>query len=206
MVERSAAALEELGYATTSTRLALRSIGVPQTRVRHVMVATRDRPLQWTLRSRADRSVAWAIGDLLEEPGRVPQRPFDSPSRPSDENRRRMAWLFEHDAHNLPNSERPACHRTEHSYRSMYGRLWWEAPAQTITSGFGSMGQGRYVHPLRHRTLTPHEAARLQFLPDFMAFDAMKTTRSGLATMIGNAAPPMLTISVVDALLQQGFL
>ena len=117
-----------------------------------------------------------------------------------------MAWLFEHGEHNLPNPERPTCHRTEHSYRSMYGRLWWDEPAQTITSGFGSMGQGRYVHPLRQRTLTPHEAARLQFLPDFMAFDLVKTTRSALATMIGNAAPPMLTIAIVHALVQQGFL
>ena len=74
-----------------------------------------------------------------------------------------------------------------------------------MTSGFGSMGQGRYVHPSRPRTLSPHEAARLQFLPDFMRFDAV-TKRGALATMIGNAAPPALTIALVRALVEQKLL
>ncbi len=87
----------------------------------------------------------------------------------------------------------------------MYGRLRWDEPSQTITSGFGSMGQGRFVHPLVRRTLTPHEAARLQFLPDFIDFSAVKF-RTHLATMIGNAAPPILTISVVEALIDQGLI
>ncbi|MGH3053264.1 MAG: DNA cytosine methyltransferase, partial [Gaiellaceae bacterium] len=100
---------------------------------------------------------------------------------------------------------RPVCHQSEHSYVSMYGRLRWDAPAQTVTTGFGSMGQGRYVHPLRPRTLTPHEAARLQFLPDFMRFEEIRT-RAALAQAIGNAAPPLLTIVLVEALIGQELL
>jgi DNA (cytosine-5)-methyltransferase 1 len=75
----------------------------------------------------------------------------------------------------------------------MYGRLWWDEPAQTITTGFSSMGQGRYVHPRRKRTLTPREAARLQFFPDFFDF-AVVPERSAWHHMIGNAVPPKLTI------------
>jgi DNA (cytosine-5)-methyltransferase 1 len=56
------------------------------------------------------------------------------------------------------------------------------------------MGQGRYVHPSRPRTLTPHEAARLQFFPDFYRFDVIPQ-RKKWATMIGNAAPMRLSFA-----------
>ena len=63
------------------------------------------------------------------------------------------------------------------------------------------MGQGRFVHPKEKRTLTPHEAARLQFIPDFFQFgsDIGPTT---LAEMIGNAVPPKLTYVIALELLR----
>ena len=64
-------------------------------------------------------------------------------------------------------------------------------PAPTITTGFGSTGQGRFVHPLERRSLTPHEAARVQTFPDFFEFSHEKS-RVALQTMIGNAVPPFL--------------
>jgi DNA (cytosine-5)-methyltransferase 1 len=200
---RCATALQELGYEVVHDRLDLSQLGVPQTRVRHVLVATLGAPFEWTLTRPGIRSVEWAIGDLLEiEPASV----IDTPSRVSNENAERIQWLFDNDAYNLPNALRPDCHRDDaHSYVSMYGRLAWDAPAQTITSGYGSMGQGRFVHPRRRRTLTPHEAARLQFLPDFIRFDRVPH-RTALATMIGNVAPPALTIAIVTSLLEQDLL
>jgi DNA (cytosine-5)-methyltransferase 1 len=82
----------------------------------------------------------------------------------------------------------------------MYGRLKWDEPAQTVTTGFGSMGQGRYVHPSCCRTITPHEAARLQTLPDFFDFSAVET-RQAWARMIGNAVPPLLSWNVAAVVL-----
>lgn len=199
--ERCEAILAEQGYSVDSRRLNLYALGAPQRRIRHVLVATREGEFDFdALDTGATRSVEWAIGDLLEIDS---EAMWDTPSVPSEENESRIDWLFDKDEHDLPNPLRPACHHNDHSYRSMYGRLWWDEPAQTITSGFGSMGQGRFVHPLVRRTLTPHEAARLQFLPDFVDFSSV-TRRSDLATMIGNAAPPILTISVVETLIDQG--
>jgi len=57
----------------------------------------------------------------------------------------------------------------------MYGRMRGADPSQTITGGFGSPGQGRFIHPTRPRTITPHEAARLQFFPDWFDFSAAPT-------------------------------
>lgn len=198
-VERCTAALEELGYEVTSKRLNLNRIGVPQTRVRHLLVATQDAEFDWDLPEIHGRDVRWAIEDLLDLEG---TSYIDSPSRPSCANQQRIDWLFDNDALDLPNARRPVCHQSKHSYVSMYGRLCWDAPAQTVTSGFGSMGQGRYVHPLRRRTLTPHEAARLQCLPDYIHL-ACETRRGALATMIGNAAPPVVAVRLVEALCEQ---
>jgi DNA (cytosine-5)-methyltransferase 1 len=202
-VGRCVTALENLGYSVDTQRINTLDMGVPQRRIRHVLIATIDR-FDWSFPSAPKRTVAWAIQDLLEKEG---DSVFDSPSRQSPENRDRIEWLFRNRKHNLPNPERPRCHRVndDHSYLSMYGRLKWNEPAQTITTGFGSMGQGRFVHPKRHRTLTPHEAARLQFLPDFLRLHEVES-RGALARMIGNAVPAALPITIIRALIAQDLL
>ena len=57
------------------------------------------------------------------------------------------------------------------------------------------MGQGRYVHPSRRRVITPHEAARLQTLPDFVNFGSVPA-RKHLAKLIGNSVPPLLSSAI----------
>ena len=175
---------------------------MPQRRKRFVLLATRlhgiepervlaELPEQ--MAAHPNRTVRWAIGDLSSS--RL-DGVFDSASTPSAENAKRIDFLFDEGLFDLPNDLRPPCHRLgNHSYVSMYGRLRWTLPAQTITTGFGSMGQGRYVHPERRRTLTPHEAARLQTFPDWFDFAASKG-RGALATVIGNAVPPFLMVEL----------
>jgi DNA (cytosine-5)-methyltransferase 1 len=184
--------LQRLGYRVCERVISLADIGVPQRRRRHVVIATRDAAIDidavLATLLRRPRTLRWAIGDLTSVPG---TSVYDRSSLPSRDNARRMNWLRDHRAYDLPNRHRPTCHQGEHTYRSMYGRLRWDLPAQTITSGFGSMGQGRYVHPGGRRTLTPHEAARLQYFPDWFSFGSR--TRSELATLIGNAVPMKLS-------------
>jgi len=200
--------LRDLSYRVDTAPVVLQWLGVPQTRRRHVLVATRadqrsvdvrDVLATYAVGEPELRTVRWAIGDLV---GKEAQRSIDLPSSPTPVNLKRMRWLHRTPAYDLPNDLRPDCHRlprrTEdgeartHSYASMYGRLRWDQPAQTITSGFGSMGQGRYVHPGEPRTLTPHEAGRLQLLPDFVELERAPT-RSQWARMIGNVAPMKLS-------------
>ncbi len=186
-------ALEGLGYRLDGALLDASDFGVAQRRQRHFLVASMRHEIRLEemlepYRVRV-RDFRWACGDLLSKRS---ESVFDGAPTPSAENRRRIDYLFERDLHDLPNSQRPKCHREkDHTYRSVYGRLRWDEPAQTITTGFGSMGQGRYVHPLARRTITPHEAARLQFIPDFFRFEDVG--RAALAEMIGNAIPAKLT-------------
>lgn len=192
VLETTILALRRLGYGIDHGIVDLSAIGGAQSRRRHVLVGSLEsQPNVQSIvekYARRPQTVQWAIGDLRKRSG----GPFDSPANPTRQNQKRIDWLFDKDEYDLPDRMRPDCHRfQEHSYRSVYGRMHWDAPAQTITSGFGCMGQGRFVHPKERRTLTPHEAARLQFIPDFFRFDA-RLKRTALAQMIGNAVPPRL--------------
>lgn len=185
--------LVSLGYAVTELVLSAERLGIPQRRRRHFLIGTRRNDLDLTALERryqeSPRTVRWAIGDLehLEQDG-----VFDSPARPNPRNAARMRYLFDHNVFELPNENRPPCHqRRDHTYKSVYGRLHYDAPAQTITTGFSCLGQGRFVHPTKCRTLTPHEAARLQGIPDFFRFGNLG--RTALAELIGNAVPPRFT-------------
>lgn len=202
-------ALRDAGYAVAHRTMNLGELGVPQRRRRHLLIAFADdlkNPMEVLdqlaspCAEHPTRSVRWAIEDLEDL---EPDNDFDRAPSPTEENARRIEWLFTRDEHNLDNSERPKCHREKkHTYNSMYGRLSWDEPAQTITTGFGSMGQGRYVHPGQPRTITPHEAARLQGFPDFFDF-AVVAKRTAWARLIGNAVPPLLASNVATVVIPQ---
>jgi len=198
--------LVELGYCVTTSIVDVSRIGVPQRRKRHVLVATLVASLDVeTLFKSLDRPetpIASYLDDLQTS---TPKSLFDTPSKMTRKNQTRAQYLIEKDKYDLPNRLRPKCHQSEHSYVSMYGRLSWSLPAQTITSGFGCMGQGRFVHPKAPRVLTPHEAARLQGFPDFFSFSTV-TYRTALHEMIGNAVPPKVCAVLVNALIRHGLL
>jgi DNA (cytosine-5)-methyltransferase 1 len=200
VVQRTREHLEGLGYRVDAGIVRAEALGVPQKRRRFFILASHGRVPSiaravdrgW----RAARPVAWALHDLGEEG----DTPFDTSAKHSVENRRRIAYLFDHGLFELPDSERPSCHRDKpHSYKAVYGRMRPAEPAPTITVGFGSTGQGRFVHPWRRRTLTPHEAARVQTFPDWFTFGELR--RGELQKAIGNAVPPLMSASVMRDLI-----
>lgn len=194
-------ALSRTGYAVAGSIVDLFRVGVPQRRRRFLVIASRVPEIRPAMilgklnvkPIKHARTVRWAIADLL---GIDREGIFDTAATATVENRNRIRYLFHAGKYDLPNSRRPSCHRDKkHSYSSVYGRLSWGRPAQTITTGFGSMGQGRYVHPARRRTITPHEAARLQTFPDWFKFD-VTARRSVLSKVIGNAVPPFVMLEL----------
>ena len=208
VVQRTADHLRRLNYIVEAAVVDAHNLGVPQHRRRHLLVATRpELPTPASVLevlSRVHltgRCVRWAFNGL-GECGNGDR--LHHASGMSAENEKRAAWLVAHKAFELPDRLRPLCHRDGgHSYKSVYGRLHWDRPAQTVTTGFTSMGQGRYLHPIGSRTLTPREAARLQFFPDFFDF-AVVGGRTAWARMIGSAeiVPPKLTIEFGRAVIR----
>jgi DNA (cytosine-5)-methyltransferase 1 len=203
VVEKTAQHLRLCGYHLDHAVVEVSRFGVAQRRRRHILVASLERSfsLSGCLAPylRQAPPVSSVIQDLLDI---KPIRAFDKPASISGDNLKRIEHLFTFNVYDLPDSLRPVCHRLKrHTYTSVYGRMSWDQPAQTITSGFTCMGQGRFVHPKRKRTLTPHEAARLQFLPDFFRIDE-DLPRTALCEMIANAVPPKLTYLLALELLR----
>jgi DNA (cytosine-5)-methyltransferase 1 len=199
-------ALKARGFSVVEVYADAQNFGLPQTRKRHLIVASRVHTsneldsLFATVEKRVQDIPLWPfINDLETEPedGRLITRR----SKISEDNKERIKYLFEESTHDLPDRLRPPCHRDKsHSYVSMYGRLHADRPAQTITSGFGSMGQGRFVHPTQPRLITAHEASRIQGFPDYFKFDAVKKV-TALREMIGNAVPPAIAAVLLSLLI-----
>jgi DNA (cytosine-5)-methyltransferase 1 len=221
VVDRTRRALRTMGYTVDDGVVRLADLGVPQTRRRHILVAVKTRGRGRVALSETEvptlsnmvarfrvphRSLRWAIQDLEDvQTADV----FDSSAVPSEETKRRIKWLFENHAYELDDAERPECHRDgsrhedgKHRYIGVYGRMRWDEPGPTITGGYDTMGRGRFVHPSRRRTITPHEAARIQFFPDWFDFAPATRARTRLARVIGNAVPPKLTYAIALELLR----
>lgn len=195
VVEVATQLFESEGYSTTSGTLTASAMGWPQTRKRHFLIARRDQapvPLDLVTDLLRDepRSIWWAIGDLEDTASSddVMHQRTDL----SHENQSRIDWLFDNDAYDLALPERPDSHRGGTSYTAVYGRMYKDRPAPTLTTGFMTPGRGRFTHPTRRRVLTAREAARLQGFPDtydFIPDPTAPPTRAQLAKWIGDAVP-----------------
>lgn len=199
------ALLKAAGYTwIDSGVLAADQMGGAQTRKRYFLIASRiaEPTAELSIKDVAKglkhgaRSLQWAIGDLLSDPkAEVKTNIMDTTPILSADNLIRIHHLFDNDLYDLPDAVRPDCHKNGHTYPSVYGRLWWDKPSQTITTGFLTPGRGRYIHPLRPRVITPHEAARIQSFPDTFSFVvdvANPPSRAGIQKWIGDAVPPLL--------------
>lgn len=206
IVRRAKALLSDFGYYVDDGVVSAIRVGVPQNRRRHILVGALAEKFCVSEFVEQLPVTDATLGDFLrglEDEPETRNEAFYRPSRPTSTNAERIRYLFDHDIYDLPNSRRPACHRDKvHAYMSMYGRMHWDRPAQTLTSGFGSMGQGRYVHPTRPRLITPHEGARIQGFPDFFNFGGIGSV-TALREMIANAVPPQLSATFVAEFLRR---
>lgn len=207
------ALFESEGYSVDEHIIKMDEVGGWQTRARYFMVAVKGGEKsevqgcmeRWLRQNSPDGTgrrkalpALWAISDLQDQVG---NSNFDTPPVQGAENTSRIAYLFDNELFDLPNSERPDCHKDGTTYGSVYGRMHIDRPAPTITTGIGTPGQGRFIHPTRRRLITPHEGARLQCFPDGYAFEhsAKGSPRKELAKWIGDAVPPMLGLMAICA-------
>ena len=187
--------LQAAGYKVETGIFGAHRMGWPQTRQRFFVIARLDTsplPIGAVAQALAadPHDVTWAIGDLAKKT--QDDDHLHLATELSEENQRRIKYLFDHDLHDLPLFERPDCHKEGTSYNAVYGRLYPGKPAPTITTGFMTPGRGRYIHPTEPRVLTPREAARIQGFPDTYNFHPDPTrplSKSKLAKWIGDAVP-----------------
>jgi DNA-cytosine methyltransferase len=197
--------LDEAGYECFRHDLNSADFGVPQLRNRIIVVAfprevapyyegpTPLTPMRWT-------SVGEAFEGLPEPtaPGEVAPLANHYVSGEGPENKRRIAFVdMGGGRKSIPPDLQLPCHATNYrGHRDVFGRLDWFSQARTLTSGFDSFTRGEYGHPLRHRSITAREAARIQGFPDWFEFVG---TREQVRRQIGNAVPPPLAFAIAQA-------
>jgi DNA (cytosine-5)-methyltransferase 1 len=91
----------------------------------------------------------------------------------------------------LPIELRLVCHRNGRNvgYHDVYGRMDFNRPSNTLTTGCTNFTKGRFAHPTSDRAITPREAARLQTFPDSYRFFG---NYEQISAQIGNAVPVRL--------------
>jgi len=85
------------------------------------------------------------------------------------------------------------------SHYDVYGRMYWDKPAPTITTRFISYSNGRYGHPDQDRAISLKEGAILQSFPRDYKF--YSDSLVAISKMIGNAVPPELAKRIAESLI-----
>lgn len=205
VVAHTAELLRKHGYNTKEVILEASNFGVAQTRVRHFLVASKKSDLAYIndLGNYKGEVVTFDnINSNCDTPDNYPSI-MTSTNSMSAENVRRISYLHNNNIYDLPNSERPNCHREGHTYPSVYGRIKPDEPMGTLTTGFSSPGRGRFIHPHEPRTINIREAARIQSFPDWYwnPVQELSLSKANLCKIIGDAVPPQLVIPLLANLL-----
>jgi DNA (cytosine-5)-methyltransferase 1 len=195
-------ALNELGYQVSFKTVFCPDYGMPQSRSRLVLLASRLGPIRLiepTHTVENYTTVNRAIGHLPAiKAGEVHQDDnLHRSSRMSELNYQRIkaskpggTWQ------DWPEELVAACHKKESgsSYSAVYGRMSWDKVSPTITTQCIGYGNGRFGHPEQHRAISLREAAILQTFPDHYEFwpEDVQVEMRPIAKMIGNAVPVRL--------------
>ena len=180
------------GYRLTAGVLNAGDYAVPQRRRRLILLASRIHEPAIAPKSRRKRTVRDAIS-ALERPATTSDAVHGVPERRSDEVKAMIRLIPRNGGSrtDLPKRYHLECHTRSNGFRDVYGRMAWDEPAPTITSGCINPSKGRFLHPSQNRTITLREAALLQGFPKRYRFDVAHG-KERIALMIGNALPPPL--------------
>lgn len=194
--------LSTAGYEHSWSIVNCVDYGVPQNRTRLVLFASRlgrIKIIPKTHSPQRHRTVAHAIRYL--EPIAAGQvSPNDSLHRASaltELNLRRIRQTPEGGSwKDWPEELILECHKKQSgkSYGSIYGRMWWNRPAPTMTTQCNGLGNGRFGHPEQDRAISLREAALIQSFPrDYEMIETENNVNiNALARQIGNAVPVRL--------------
>lgn len=184
------AALESAGYTFETKILDVADFGVPQRRRRLVALAARDGEVHFAKAAARQINVKEAIGNLPKA-GRSGDKLHDIPENRSHRTREVIAAIPRNGGSRsaLPKRLQLKCHQRSDGFKDVYGRMAWNRPAPTITTGCFNPSKGRFLHPTENRAITMREAALLQSFPRTYKFPA-ELGKVCIASMIGNALPP----------------
>jgi DNA (cytosine-5)-methyltransferase 1 len=198
--------LKTLGYVVNCDVLQVADYGTPQLRKRFVLMAglgfAIELPSPTHGREAGEHVSRWeSVRKAIEE---LPEPKCYQEAKPpkvstldgwhvvrkmSEANKERLKHTTPgSDWRSIPEHLRPKCHQGGYfGFRNVYGRMRWEDPSPTITSGCTTFSKGRFGHPEKHRTISVKEAALLQEFP--ADYKLVTENIDEACTIIGNALP-----------------
>lgn len=197
-------------YRVTYKVIDCERFGIPQTRKRLVLLASRHGEVVLSPRQQPDSAtVRSAISHLphIAAGETCATDPLHTACRLSTLNLRRIrASVPGGTWRDWSRSLLAPCHRRASgaTYPSVYGRMEWDAPAPTITTQCFGYGNGRFGHPEQDRAISLREAALLQTFPERYRFiETESPVRfSVLGRLIGNAVPVRLGAVVAESFVE----
>lgn len=208
--------LRKLGYDVWAGVQDLADHGLPQRRVRALVLAWRHGAIQpFPPGSERPKTVRETIGPLAPIAGGEsdPHDPMHTAPANSERVLERLraipkdggSWgdVMANPALSEDEKRRlliPSMFRAKPGqFPDVYGRLAWDSPAVTITRECAHVGNGRYAHPEQDRLLSVREMALLQGFPASYHFEGPITSKYN---QIGDAVPPMVARLVAEHVLR----
>ena len=206
--ERFEKALNRLGFHKEAGMIDAKDYGVPQTRKRFILVASRHGQLSLPdhRNPRAYHTVADAIRQYPE---------IGHGERNSEYKNHVARKLPSHHLHIVeavpPDGGSRSevadvsillkCHQDNpKAHKDVFGRMSWNLPAPTLTCRCTDVYCGRFIHPEQHRGISLREAAAIQTFSDDYEFFGKSISEQ--ARQIGNAVPVRLSEQLGRSILQ----
>lgn len=204
--------LRSLEYKVDVRRVYCPDYGIPQTRKRLVLVASKFGDIELIPPTHTKDNyvtVRDTIGNLppLLSGESDPIDPLHRCIALTPINMRRIqATPYGGSWHNWPEDLILDCHKKKagKTYGSVYGRMEWDKPAPTMTTQCTGLGNGRFGHPVQNRAISVREAALIQTFPQTYNFfpDEGEVSITIASRYIGNAVPPKLGEIIAQSIIK----
>lgn len=191
--------LDAAGYKVDYRAVRLAKYGIPQSRRRLVLVASRHGVIHLPDETHGPGTPNQRYATVRDWISHLPpirageeheEVPNHVAANLSARNLERVKATPEGGGHrNWPDHLRLECHKDFSGYTDVYGRMSWDAPASGLTTRCVSYSNGRFGHPEQDRAISIREAACLQTFPEDFVFEGGVTS---MARQIGNAVPVRL--------------
>lgn len=192
--------LDSLGYKNIVKDVVdMSQYGVPQSRRRFSLIATRLEGVKVSLPQKSDKvlTVANVLGERNGFPkinaGHKDATDFQHTVAGLNEvSLKRMSLTPHNGGNRLSWADQPElqlrCYiGKDDIFKDNYGRMWWDRPSPTITTKFFNISNGRFAHPEEDRAISIREGATLQTFPKNFVFKTNSIANA--ARIIGNAVP-----------------
>ena len=201
--------LHRLEFREDAAMLDAKNFGVPQTRKRFILVASRHG--QPTLPAPQTEGRFATVRDYIEKypalvDGEESAEYENHVARKLPPHHKRIVEAVPMDGGSrrdvADTSILLKCHqKNPRAHRDVFGRMAWDQPGPTLTGRCTDVYCGRFIHPEQHRGVSLREAAALQTFEDSYRFFGNSILEK--SRQIGNAVPVELAKRLGMAIMRQ---